>query len=106
MLQSFENLPLYSLFIKENLFVVVFSTHVTSYGTAVNYIPLSGYAWDPYIVKGRHCKLLAKLDYSMVFVCSVRMYVVYAVWPSYMSQCCYYNSQHYNSVKMGIPFNY
>ena len=65
MLQSFENLPLYSLFIKENLFVVVFSTHVTSYGTAVNYIPLSGYAWDPYIVKGRHCKLLAKLDYSM-----------------------------------------
>ena len=72
MLQSFENLPLYSLFIKENLFVV-FSTHVTSYGTAVNYIPLSGYAWDPYIVKGRHCKLLAKLDYSMVsahvFVC-------------------------------------
>ena len=56
-----DNLPLYSLCIKENLFVIVFSIHVTSYGTAVNYITLSGYAWASYIVKGRHCKLLAEL---------------------------------------------
>ena len=57
---------------RKTCFVIVFSIHVTSYGTAVNYIPLSGYAWDPYIVKGRHCKLLAQLDYSMA-IASLKM---------------------------------